>query len=345
MQRILIIISILFIVILNSCKKENSDIFNEVSFQMEEKILDGYFVTAINFDSKGTAWIGTYNQGLLKFEDGHLTVYNKENSPFDSAYIWDIEIDKNDNVWIGTDGLIEYNGVSFKKYDNSNSMIPENFVHSIAVDKNNDIWFTSSRFNEGGLMKFDGQRMELYTPENSELPCNLITNIVIDKNDTKWITLGGTVNEVSMIKIANNKWTLINNNEFGFQPYYWGHIVVNSDNSIVASIDYGLSSMRDISRPNIISCQNGDWSINNPSDLGGNSLGYVSAVCCDNNGYIWAALELNPEYKKLAVYNGNKWYINNDKLDVSDIFVMKADKDNRLWLGTGSGIQIINSTK
>jgi ligand-binding sensor domain-containing protein len=346
MGKIFIIISFLLFVILSSCEKEDSyRIFNEVPFEMDEQILDGFFVTAIDFDSKGTAWIGTFNQGLLKYDNGLLTIYNSENSPFDSSYIYDIAIDKNDDIWVGTNGLVKYDGEHFTKYDNTNTIMPENFVNSIAIDNNNHIWFSSSRFGQGGLIKYDGNSWKQYTPNNSGLPCHFILDIVTDGNNNIWVALGEKVNNVSMVKINNENWTSVSSDDFGFDPYYWGDLEVKTDNSIVASIDYGFSSLMDISRPNIIVGKNGNWKVNSPSDNGGNSLGYVRTICCDNSGFIWAALDINPEYKKLAVFNGQKWYVNNDNLETGDIFVMKADKHNRVWLGTGSGIQIVKSAE
>jgi len=343
MKKIILILQVIILMFLFSCDKENGEIFNDVSFQLGDKILDKYFVTTIAFDSRGTAWIGTFNQGLIKYDDGKITVFNHKNSIIDSSFISEIVIDKNDNVWIGANALIKYDGKLFTKYDKTNSIMPENFVSCLAVDKNNEIWFSSSRFRQGGLMKFDGRRFELFTPENSKLPCNFISDIIIDKEYNKWIALGETVNEVSMVKVKDNSWTLINSSSFGFNPYYWGDLDVNSDNSLIATINYGLSSLWDIKRPNILMCKNGKWIINNPSDMGGNSLGYVRTICCDNKGYIWAALSASPENKNLAVYNGQKWSVNNDNLETADIFVMKADKENNIWLGTGSGIQIIKT--
>jgi len=35
------------------------------NINFDQHILDGYFITAIAFDSKGNAWIGTHSQGLI----------------------------------------------------------------------------------------------------------------------------------------------------------------------------------------------------------------------------------------------------------------------------------------
>ncbi|MFN8255523.1 MAG: hypothetical protein U0W24_07535 [Bacteroidales bacterium] len=344
MKKLIFLTFLLIILSFVGCEKEKSyRVFNEVSFISDEKILQEYFVTAIDFDSKGVAWIGTFNQGLIKYDHGYVTVYNTENSPLDSSYIYDVKVDKKDVVWIGSNGLIKFDGNAFTRYDNSNSLIPENFVSAIAIDKINHLWLSSSRFQQGGLVEFDGTNWKLFTPDNSAMPCHLITDIEIDSLNNIWIALGEKVNHVSLVKISNQNWSLITDENFGFEPYYWGTLVSTPDNSVVASIDYGLSSLFDISRPNLIIGNKNKWKINNPTDAGGNSLGYVRTLCCDKKGLIWAALDLNPEYKKLAVYNGQKWFVNNDNLESTDIFTMKADNENRIWLGTGSGIQIIKS--
>ncbi len=199
----LLITNIIIVLLLFSCEKDNTSIvFNEISLYIENELLQDYFVTSIDFDSKGVAWIGTFKQGLLRYENNELTIFNNQNSIIDTEYkIWDIKVDKNDNVWIGADGLLKYDGSLFTRFDNTNSPIPENFVGSIAIDENNVVWFSSSRFKQGGLMNYDGNNWNLFTPENSQLPCNLITDIVVDNENNKWIALGGTVNQVSMIKI------------------------------------------------------------------------------------------------------------------------------------------------
>lgn len=340
----LMIVNLVIVLFLFSCEKVNTDlVFNEISLYIESEILPDYFVTSIDFDSKGVAWIGTFRQGLLSYENNELIIFNNENSIIDTAYrIWDIKVDKNDNVWIGADGLIKYDGTLFTKFDNTNSPIPENFVGSIAIDESNFVWFSSSRFKQGGLMNYDGNNWNLFTPENSQLPCNLIIDIVVDNENNKWIAFGQSVNQMSMIKISNdNIWTMITNDDFGFEPYMWGHLTVNNDNTLLASIDYGLSSIMDTSRPNIICNKNDNWSINNPSDETGKSFGYVNTISCDNNGNIWAAISTTGD-NKLAVYKGDKWFVNNENLNMESIFVIKIDKNNKTWIGTGNGIVIIS---
>lgn len=69
MTRIVKLFIILFIVFFISCKKDGTlPEYRNVSIQISDHILPDNFVTAISFDSKGTAWIGTFMQGLIKFD-------------------------------------------------------------------------------------------------------------------------------------------------------------------------------------------------------------------------------------------------------------------------------------
>ena len=66
---------LLIFVLLNSCKKteENTEIPHSA---FNQKILEGYSVWAIAFDNSGNAWIGTYKQGLIKYNSNETVIYN-----------------------------------------------------------------------------------------------------------------------------------------------------------------------------------------------------------------------------------------------------------------------------
>ena len=101
---------------MNSCVTDEGDINND-SFPiiLDGTILDGtldgldgYAIRAIAFDSKGNAWIGAFKKAnpenektqdcIIRYNGQETEIYNSENS------IFDIAVDKNDNVWIGEIG-------------------------------------------------------------------------------------------------------------------------------------------------------------------------------------------------------------------------------------------------
>jgi ligand-binding sensor domain-containing protein len=327
MKKLIILSIILLSCIYFSCGKETtSPNFSNVSIQISDHILQSYFVTSIAFDSKENAWIGTFKQGLIKY-DGNTTYYNSKNSTLpDSIVMWDISVDKNDNIWIGSDaGLIKYDKMDFTLYNTSNSPLAEDVVWSIAIDDNNILWFASCRFRQGGLMKFDGENWTLYTPENSELPSNSVRDVIVDNRNNKWVAMSEVVDNGCIIKITGDNWIIFDKEDIGFIPYYFGNLVVDIENNVYASLDYGLSSLWDMTRPNIIKYNDKNWTIINPVDENGESLGYVGKINIDLLGHIWASLH-GREGFVLSVYNGNEWIYNNSDIPIDWISEIAIDK-------------------
>lgn len=333
---------ILFTIFFISCEKDvTSPFYRNVSIQISGHLLPGYFVTAISFDSEGTAWIGTFKQGLIKY-DGNATIYDSNNASLpDSMVMRDVAVDNNDHIWIGSDkGLINYDKTDFTLYDTSNSPLAEDIVWSIAIDNDNILWLASCRFRQGGLMRFDGINWTLYTPENSELPSHSVRDIIVDGRNNTWVAMSEVVNNGCIIKIAGDNWTIFDKGDIGFIPYYFGNLAVDAENNLYASIDYALSSLWDMTRPNIIKYDGHNWTIHNPVDDEGESLGYVGKIDVDLLGNVWATL-YGREGLNLAVFNGKNWQHNDSDIPAVWSSEIAVDQSNTVWLGTGNGIYLI----
>ena len=333
----IIITTITFI---TGCETDNeSIIYKEIDFKISEHILQDYFIKSIDFDSKGNAWIGTFKQGLIKYDGKFITIFNSENSIIpDSAVIWDLKVDNYDNIWLGTTyGLIRYDGKNFKLYNTNNSPILEDIVWSIGIDKKNVIWFASCRFKQGGLMTLDGTKWESYTPDNSLLPANLIKDIVVDNNNNIWIAISDL--DRHLIKINNGNWTIYDCSDYGFTPYSWGNLAIGTNNMLIASIDYGLSSAGPRS-PYLIQYDGFNWEINDPVDENGVPLGEIKAFNTDLEGNLWVSLWSYNDIK-LAVYNGQKWYYSEPGCPIESGFTVQSDLEDNIWIGTGHGIYIV----
>lgn len=320
---------------LASCEK-SSDILRipgNPNTTFDHKILNGYFVTSIAFDSNGNTWVGTFKQGLIKYNSKETIIYNSSNSliPANSV-MWDIAVDSKDNVWIGCEGMIKFDGVNFMLYNSQNTTMPEDFVYSIAIDSKDNIWFTSCRFREGGIVKFDGNTWKVFTPENSDLPVNFVHSIAIDHNDKVWLALGETVTKSFLVKISGDHWTSYSSNNIGFSPYYFGNIDIDSHNEVCASIDYSLSSTFYNSGPQAF-VFNGNSSIQLKID----SLTKIKSLKVDNEDNIWCNT-----YNGFAVYNWDRWTINDSIFKGFGSFTIEQAPNNKIWIGTGDGVFINN---
>ena len=331
MKRIAFILVVL--ISFNSCEKtsfsDRTPGSPDTSFKL--KILGSYFVTAIAFDSKGNAWIGTFKQGLIKYNPQETVVFNSSNSILPSdLVVWDIAVDSKDNVWLGGDGLIKYDGRNFTRYNTTNSPIPEDFVYSIAIDSKDNIWFTSCRFKEGGFVKFDGTDWNVFTPDNSELPVNSVKSIAVDNNDNVWLALSEIVNNTYLIKISGTKWETFTGQDLGFVPYYFAGIDINSQNKICGAIDYSLSSTWTNPGPQVFVFDG-----HNTSQLRINDRASIRSLTVDNEDNIWCAM-----LGGYAVYNGRQWIVDDSTFRDVSVFTIKQAKDNKIWLGTGNGVFI-----
>jgi ligand-binding sensor domain-containing protein len=318
-----------FVFSLNSCEKTSHVGTPDTNFKL--KILDGYFIKSIAFDSKGNAWIGTFKQGLIKYNPQETVIFNSENSNLPSnSVIWDIAVDSKDNVWIGCEGLIKYDGNKFTHFNTTNSPVPEDFVYSIAIDSKDNIWFTSCRFKEGGFVKFDGTNWEIYTPDNSDLPVNSVKSITIDNYDNVWLALSEIVNNTYLIKISGTNWKKYTSEDLGFVPYYFGNIDINSQNKICGAIDYSLSSLGINPGPQVFVFDG-----QNSEQLRINDNARIISLTVDHEDNIWCALSGG-----YAVYNGEQWIVDDSAYRESGVFTIKQSGDNMIWLGTGDGIFI-----
>jgi ligand-binding sensor domain-containing protein len=301
------------------------------------KILDGYVVNSIAFDSKGNAWIGTQGEGVIRYNEKETTVYNSSNSNLPKGiWIWDIAVDKKDNVWIASDGVWKYDGKSFTLYNTQNTTMPEDIVWSIAVDSKNNLWMASCRFNQGGLVKYDGTKWTPYTPKNSALPANSIHGIAIDQSDNVWLALGDYVNEACLVKITDNKWNLYGEKELGFKPYYLGGIQCDSKNRLWVTVDYSLSSAWISPAPHFfvfdgknttqLSCGD-DMRFSSPR----------SGITIDHNDYVWCYGMASTG----GVWIGKQWIeLNRSDFGGLRVCVIKEGPNNRLWFGTENGIYV-----
>ncbi len=328
MNRLVLILTVL--IFLSSCERTNQD-SALLPTDFNKHILGGYFIKSIAFDNVGNTWIGTFQQGLIKYNSSETIVYNSENSIIsDTSVIYDIAIDSKNNVWIACEGLIKYDGINFTCFNSENTPIPEDFISSIAIDSKDNIWLSSSRFRQGGIVKYDNTNWTVYTPDNSDLPVNFVQSIAIDKNDNVWLALNEIVNNAYLVKIFNDNWTIYTSSDLGFTPFYFGNIEINSRNKLCGAIDYSFSSMINKNGPQVFI-----YDGVTTEQLHYNSESNIKFITIDNEDNIWCGT-----YGGYAVYNGQNWIVNNSSFKEEGVFAIEQSSDNKVWIGTGDGIYI-----
>lgn len=333
MKRLLPIL--LLLILATACKKKGEPEF-PIPLEISDGKLQNYHVISIAFDTKGNAWLGTLGQGLIRHSGTSIAVFDSTNSILTKAAIWDIEVDKKGNVWLGTDDLVKYDGAQFTRYGSGRYNLPRNAVRSVAVDGADNVWFSAGAFRQGGLVKYDGSRFSAFTPENSKLPGNLIAGIAADRNNTVWVALNDGVTATSIVRIKDDKWEVFGEKELGFNPYYYGNIVTDKNNDLLASINYGLSSTIVPGRPQIFRF-NGQSTqvINLPGE--DKKVYMTQQVFADRDNRIWAAFWDEKEY---GVFRNGKWELK-DLDESGGIFAINQSPSGEIWFGAGKGVYIL----
>jgi ligand-binding sensor domain-containing protein len=330
----------LITLLLASCKKHSNEIIPTIipeNRALSDVILKDYFITSIAFDKKGNAWLGTLAQGLIRYDGKTVKIFDSSNSTVTNTAIMDIAVDKADHVWIGSDDLLRYDGTRFTRYESSRFGFPKNTVRSIEIDASGSIWFSCGSFQSGGLVKYDGNTFKTFTKANSELPGNLVQSIAIDRSNHVWAAINDGVANVSLARITpGNSISVVSSKELGFTPYYFGNIVVNKNNELLGSINYGLSSTIVPGRPQIFSFNGSKTHILSLPD---EKLVVYGTQCIfsDKNGNLWASFySANNEY---GIFDGRNWKF--PEIGTGGIFVFAENPNGEMWMGTGQGVYIL----
>ena len=322
--------------VMTSCAKDaeytNEGDIKTLELGSLQKILDGYVIKAIDFDSKGNTWIGTFEQGVIRYNAGETVLYHSDNSIIPKDFVtYDIAVDKNDNVWIGGNGgLLKFDGKEFMLYNTLNTSIPLDFVKAIAVDSQNNVWFTSCNISKGGIVKYNGFEWEVYTPDNSVLPYNLIESIAIDHSDNVWVAYYNC-----LVKITNGNMRVYDEKDLGFKPYSISDILFDSKNHLWGMIDYSYSSSIIPNAPDFFIFDGEKTTLLSCND---NVHFSMPEITIDHKDNVWC-------YGFISAYG--VWIDKNwTKIDFSEygeirsILAMKESSDHKIWFGTEDGIYI-----
>jgi len=303
-----IIITFLFFIV--NCKVDKNPVINSVS--------DGETCEGQN--------------GTLSVS-GRWQEFNTSNSCLPSNTIRCLEIDRNNNLWIGTDnGLVFYDGSNWIIYNTINSNIPFNVILSVACE-DDTVWVGSG----GALAKFYGRDWTIYNSSNSllgnppEIIGLTILALKVDSKHNIWI---GT-NYYGLYKFDKTNWTR--------HIETFGNSISSAS---ISSIDIDAQDVLWIGHFELggVDRFNGsNWTNYNPEN---SPLPYwdISNVHVDKMNAKWFATPFG-----LARFDDMNWNVydsSNSPLQVGSIDVncITSDSKNNLWAGTGVGLLSKNNS-
>jgi len=318
-------------------------------------------------DGNGVIWIGTWGQGLIRWDKKRKTVRQympepgKENS-IPSAIISSIETDPGGNMWIGTrnQGLALYQKETddflpiINDPGNPNSL-SDNAILSSYKSHEGILWFGSQI---GGINKYNYQQRHFkhfrYNPNNhNSINSSVVTAIFEDAFDNLWIgTRDGGLNFLDRTRKVYSHYV----NKTGKA----GSLSCNNITSIwqapgeagkilwIGTDGGGLNRM-DLASGTFISYQHSS------SNMQAISTNYIYSICADRHQRLWIGTMGVPGCGGLDMFvKKTGGFVNfpnilNDTNGINTNVIMKifCDSQNRLWVGTkgfGLCLLILDST-
>ena len=322
-------------------------------------------ITSIAEDKNSNIWIGTWGNGLYRFDKKTKKFehfYYQSSDPNSLSYnrITKILVDKKSAIWIGTFGgglnrVIKIQNskrasdYSFKfiryKVKNNNYSLSNNDVISIYEDSQSNIWIGT--FN-GGLNKLDNSqkfvpveeaRFVQFNSDQSQVKLHYktIMSIVESNEGDIWLgTLGDGLIKFNPItnSILNFKHNPLDNNTLADNDV----IAIEKDKSgilwIGTSLGRGISQLQ-------INRKKFNHITHNPGESNSLSDNVVWSITEDKDGYIWLGTyrgglnRYDKEKKKVVTYKHNP----NDPNSIPDDHVrsLAVDNLNNLWVGCFDG--------
>ncbi len=152
-------------------------------------------VLALNTDKKNNLWLGSYFQGLQKYNT-KTNVFTFFNSDY-SKDIRSIVFDRNNNIWAATHGygLAKFNidGQFIKRfevnYDNWMNNLPDNWLNEIIVDKEYQLlWIgTSQGLCQYNLVSKEFSSFRFVEQDSTSIIHNSVITVYCDNQNWIWV--------------------------------------------------------------------------------------------------------------------------------------------------------------
>jgi transcriptional regulator with GAF, ATPase, and Fis domain/ligand-binding sensor domain-containing protein len=138
-------------------------------------------VTALMFDADGFLWIGSYRDGLSRY-DGERFVYFTTGDGLAHDHVQAMCQDLSGLLWFATEGGVScHDGTSFISYTTADGL-PDDDVRAVLQDKVGSIWLGT----RSGLVRHDGSRFDCFGLSEGLVDLQ-VNALVEDRDGDLWI--------------------------------------------------------------------------------------------------------------------------------------------------------------
>lgn len=340
---------LLLLAFFSSCKKdavEKGSVDYQV-FDISNSGLPTNFVNVLSIDNRSNVWIGTFDQGLVKYDGRTWTQYNTGNSSLPNDSVSSLAIDKLNRVWVGTkNGVALLDQHTWKTYYASNSDLKAENVITLTTDHLNRVWVsaTSKDMKKSGLYLFDGTSWRFFNEENSIMPHYFVASMATDKNNVVWLGFGIFQGKGGLMKVQEGEWQLFDMSNSPIKYNLVNDISFSSTNKLLLSSPASVFFSDKDKLQGYMQTFDGNstWSDISPANPKLTLSNRINASAYDKKDNIWIATSIDQfcptcNYT-LSKFDGKKWTVlssengNFPRTFISDI---KVDNSNTVWVAAG----------
>ncbi|MBS1538215.1 MAG: T9SS type A sorting domain-containing protein [Bacteroidetes bacterium] len=271
--------------------------FNNTSNSYRQKINAPTFNMLTLKDSSN--YFFTQN-GLYKYKNQNLTIFNKSNSALLTDTVKRGVIEDNGRLWLGTSqGLASLENYTITRYDKTNSELGNEQITALALDASNRLWIGTPN----GLLMYDGMKWLRYTPQNSAIPAPYIYSLAIDNSGAVWMGVSTmkqytkfdwpTFNDCptsmeGLVKFDGTNWTLFNSTNSLLLSNYVNGLSIDHNGNLWIGTARNCSNcgVDKLNGCGLLKYDGSTWTVFNTSNslLPDNDVQWVGA---DRYGNIW----------------------------------------------------------
>lgn len=197
---------------------------------------------AMSMDQYGNLWIGTYKNGVYRYDPSTKTfTHLNESMGLSHPEVLEIFKDSEQNMWVGTGNGVNLwhddnqRFISFKSNENIADSLLGNIVQDVHQSRNGQIWISTQK----GLNLYIPETKSFkHFSEKTGLPTSLIRAISDDKNGYLWLTTNKGISRLDpllgeVINYASSSGLLGSN-------YYANSLVRGANETLFTSSQRGI---------------------------------------------------------------------------------------------------------
>jgi Tol biopolymer transport system component len=308
------------------------------SYTNSNSDLPGDAVKAIDFDSRGRAWINT-SAGVSVFDGKSWTSYSSEEIGFESdrnsVLASPLVVDSRDRVWIGSWGeLAVLDGKTWKVYSTPYAKeldaSSNNRITALAADPKGTVWLGLA---DGSVASFDGETWTRYAEGDSGLESfHEVKSMAFDGQGHLWMGNDGG----GMYVFDGETWKTARKPDTERNTSSWetAEDLAIDRNGMVWTASWGGLSVYD----------GKTWTSYTPQNSG-LPFDHLKALAVDEADRIW----VGGLYGELAMFDPDGESIPYTPLNTDEnSFSMSAlsiDPQGRIWVGLDTGLRVFTPPK